>query len=91
MNKTLFSIIWVEAVIAFLIPAGTTLDASLMAFTVAGSPMPNVPGWIVIFVGSIIAGASGLKSFLSTTVSDARDNLAGATPPAPAVKPPDKP
>lgn len=80
MNKKLLSIIWIDAVIAFFIPFGAALDASLTPFQVTGVAMPNYIGWILIAIPSLTAGASGLKSFLSTTVSDAKYDLAAAVP-----------
>ena len=81
MNSKLFAVVWIDAVIAFFIPFGSTLAAALGPFVAAGSAGPTHVGWLVMGMGAGIAGASGLKSFLSTTVSDAKDDL--ATPPIP--------
>jgi hypothetical protein len=75
MNKQVLSIVWVEASIAFLIPFLTALGIALTPYVLSSSAQPTLVGWVVLICAPIVAGISGLKSFLSTTVSDAKDTI----------------
>lgn len=88
MNKQLASIIWIDASIAFFIPFGSTLVAALTPFT--SGALPSKIALAVMTIGAGIAGCSGLKSFLSTTLSDAKDDIASQAKPISWDKPADK-
>lgn len=81
MSKKLLSIIWVEAVIAFSIPFLTALGVALAPYVPADSAQPSLVGWLVIIIAPLVAGMSALKSFLSTTVSDAKDSISSQSEP----------
>jgi len=69
MNKKVFSIIWIEALCAFFIPFGAAIGTGMTAF----GGWPGLWKFSIILVASLVAGMSGLKSLLSTSVSDAQD------------------
>lgn len=83
MNVNLLKAIWIEAVIAFFIPAATTAGTAIGVWAGVGAPQPNDWAVTAATLSSLVAGASGLKSFLSTAFSDAKD----AQTPPPAAQP----
>lgn len=80
MSKQLFGIIWLEGLIAFLIPFASVLGAALAPYAAASSVAPSIIAWVIMLSAAMVAGLSALKSFLSTTVSDAKDNIAAPQP-----------
>ena len=73
------TVVWIEGAIAFLIPSLTTLSTSLVVDTMTYLKATS------ILCGAIVAGLSGLKSFLSTTFAD--NNRQPQTPATPADQP----
>ena len=73
MTKEVLSVIWIEALIAFLIPFLTALGIALAPYVPAGSSPPSWIGLLVIICAPLVAGLSALKSFMSTVYSDAQD------------------
>ena len=82
MKLNLFAVIWIDGAIAFLIPFLTTLAAALSPYILADSAQPGTIGWLVILCAPVVAGLSALKSFMSTTFSDAKDDLTPDAKPA---------
>lgn len=78
MNKQLLGTIWIEGLMHFSVPFLITLASALSPYALADSAQPGMIGWIVILCSPLVAGMSALKSFLSTTVADAKDELASA-------------
>jgi hypothetical protein len=74
-------VVRLEGWMAFLIPF---LSGIAAIGAIVGDPLGRV---IAIVCSAIVAGLSGLKSFLSTTFSDSNDaRLAAVTPPTDAEK-----
>ena len=68
MNKQLFSVVWLEAIIYTALPA-------LAVFSNAAAPFD-----LKTYLAAISAALIGLKAFISTTVKDAKDSLAAPLP-----------
>jgi hypothetical protein len=69
-DNSMFKVIWLKAVVAFGIPFFTAAGGSLMPYSTADSASPNTIGWCIIIFASLVAGFSGLGSFLSTTFAE---------------------
>ena len=75
MNKSIFKIIWLKAWVAFCIPFFTTLGGVLTPYT-TGDVHVSSNIWIRLLIGvivlsaALVAGFSGLSSFLSTTFAE---------------------
>jgi hypothetical protein len=65
-----FKVIWLKAGVAFGIPFFTALGIALEPFSTGDSAQPNVAGWLIIICAPLVAGFSGLGSFLSTTFAE---------------------
>jgi hypothetical protein len=70
MNNSPFKIVWVKAVIAFLIPFLSGMGGAMAQYTLTGLP----PHWkiiaIVFLCSSLVAGLSALSSYLSTSFAE---------------------
>ena len=69
-NNSIFKVIWLKAVVAFGIPFFTAAGGALMPFSTADVASPSTIGWCIIVSASLVAGFSGLGSFLSTTFAE---------------------
>lgn len=69
-DNSIFKIIWLKAAVAFGIPFFTAAGGALMPFSTADVAQPSTIGWCIIVSASLVAGFSGLGSFLSTTFAE---------------------
>lgn len=84
MNNSPFKVVWLKAFISFLIPLLTALVGSLSPYSLTGAVPPNHFAMAIIAASALIAGASALSSFLSTSFSDHKAKKeAGLTDDAP--------
>ena len=80
--------------VSFLIPFLVALSGGLGSYALPGVPRPTLIATIIIVSAALVAGLSGLSSFLSTVFADhkakqADDAVLAATvkPVVPAVEP----
>lgn len=99
-----FKTVWLKAAIAFQIPFFTALGGALTPYVLGGAAIPQshwlrVALIVVVISACLVAGYSGLSSFLSTSYSEHKDKLEAGrsdTDPAPisaaqAASPPIQP
>jgi hypothetical protein len=69
-------IIWFKGIVAFGVPFFTAMGIALAPYALKDSTSPNYVGWLIIICAPMVAGFSGLGSFLSTSFSDHKAQLA---------------
>ena len=69
-------VIYIKAGVAFFIPFGTVLGVGMDKFA---SATPNIYAIASVIVASLVAGSTGLGSFLSRSYADSMDQQTAAT------------
>ena len=71
-------IIWIKAAVATFLPAGAAFTAAWAVYEKADQ-WPTGPKTVAIVVAVLMAGGSGLGSFLSTSFAEHKNRLTTAS------------
>lgn len=92
MTKSPFKVVWVKALIAFQIPFFTALGGALTPYTMGTVTIPTshflrILLVVIVLSAALVAGYSGLGSFLSTTFSEHKAKADAANDDEPETTP----